>query len=154
MILCQVLYNESLDTGSFRTEIFHKASRAAAADDTTPRISPDIVTHYAQLMDMRHDGPQFQHERGSDPALFARCVRHALETPRPLPRYWVGADAWLIWLGRVLLPDLVLDAVIRGAVQGQRWAIQRRRQQAGGNKSDVQMQSLRRAVTSPDKKGR
>jgi hypothetical protein len=43
----------------------------------------------------------------------ARCIERALTARRPRTRYTVGADAWLVPLGRRFLPDRISLALIR-----------------------------------------
>lgn len=108
--------------GTFRTKIFEKVGGLSG----TGSPSPDLVSpNYQSLLSLSVTGPKSQFKRGSDPALFARCVRHALVTEYPQTRYWIGLDAWLIWLGRTFLPDLFWDAVLRGGFAVQQWAIDR-----------------------------
>ncbi len=47
------------------------------------------------------------------PAVAARAILHALSARRPRVRYPVGADARLVPLGRRLLPDGAVLALIR-----------------------------------------
>jgi len=47
------------------------------------------------------------------PLVAARCIERALTTRRPRTRYTVGADAWLVPLGRRFLPDRISLALIR-----------------------------------------
>lgn len=48
------------------------------------------------------------------PAAAARTILRALTARRPRVRYTVGADAWLVPLGRRLLPDAAMLRLVRG----------------------------------------
>ena len=47
------------------------------------------------------------------PLVAARCIARALQARRPRARYTVGADAWMVPLGRRFLPDRITLALIR-----------------------------------------
>lgn len=47
------------------------------------------------------------------PVVAARCIERALRARRPRSRYTVGADAWMVPLGRRFLPDRIALALIR-----------------------------------------
>lgn len=47
------------------------------------------------------------------PSVAARCIERALKARKPRARYTVGADSWMVPLGRRFLPDRVSLALIR-----------------------------------------
>ena len=47
------------------------------------------------------------------PSVAARCIERALKARRPRTRYTVGADSWMVPLGRRFLPDRISLNLIR-----------------------------------------
>jgi len=53
------------------------------------------------------------------PEAVLKKVIHALESPRPHPRYYVTVPTWLFGIGRRLLSTRMLDRVLRGVSRGE-----------------------------------
>lgn len=78
-----------------------------------------------QLLEVSHDGPYQELSKqaaaflqtldafGSQPEIIARKVVQAATARRPRTRYTAGVAAYASLLGRRILPDSALDAVLR-----------------------------------------
>ena len=100
-----------VEPGSVTSRIWEKSD--AAADRVTEGLSRDAIALYGKAIDsMRATSKRFERQ-GIAPIHVARAVERALTAKRPKTRYLVGRDARAQAFARWLLPDRLLDAVLR-----------------------------------------
>ncbi|MDO5620683.1 MAG: SDR family NAD(P)-dependent oxidoreductase [Paracoccus sp. (in: a-proteobacteria)] len=75
--------------------------------------SPRAAQYRTTLLDRLYH-PKAKKDRFElQPEAVARRILHALDAPRPRPRYYVTTPTWLAGIGRRLLPTRALDALAR-----------------------------------------
>jgi NAD(P)-dependent dehydrogenase (short-subunit alcohol dehydrogenase family) len=101
-----------VEPGSVATPIWEKG-RANAEAVVVP---PGLQEHYGHVPAAMAKAQQDAAKRGVPPERVAETVERALGARRMQSRYLVGHDARLMLLGKRLLPDLLLDRVLRRAL--------------------------------------
>jgi NAD(P)-dependent dehydrogenase (short-subunit alcohol dehydrogenase family) len=109
-----------VEPGSVATRIWEKSD--VAADTAVGALPRDALVLYRQAIEaMRAASSRFE-RHGVPAARVARAVEHALTARRPKTRYLVGGDARVQAFAKWLLPDRVLDAVLRREIARSRRA--------------------------------
>ena len=106
----------AIEPGAIATPIWERGR--LAGDDRWAGVEPEVRRRYARMV----EAVRALADRGSRDGLpaedVAEVVGRALTAKRPRTRYLVGRDAAAqAWLGR-LLPDRVMDALVRRALLG------------------------------------
>lgn len=106
----------AVEPGAIATPIWERGR--LAGDDRWAGVEPDVQHRYARLVDAVHALADRGSRDGLPAEVVAEVVGRALTAQRPRTRYLVGRDAVAqAWLGR-LLPDRLMDALVRRAVLG------------------------------------
>jgi NAD(P)-dependent dehydrogenase (short-subunit alcohol dehydrogenase family) len=100
----------SVSTGIWDKGIEDANRRRAAMPAEAERV-------YGGMLDAIERGAREAAARGVDAVEVARAVEHALTSPRPRTRYWVGSDARRRGPVARVLPDRVMDALIARALR-------------------------------------
>ncbi|HEX2464035.1 MAG TPA: SDR family oxidoreductase [Thermoanaerobaculia bacterium] len=104
-----------VEPGSVETRLWEKSD--TSADEVVSTLSKDALALYGKaIAAVRATSRRFE-ERGVPPIRVARAVEHALTARRPKTRYLVGRDARAQAFARWLLPDRLLDAVLRREIR-------------------------------------
>lgn len=101
-----------IEPGAIMTPIWSKVSAGAQRLlDTAPdEIADPYRARFAEFVAMNEKRAR---ESKTRPEAVARAVEHAMTARRPKTRYRVGRDSWAAATAARLLPDRVLDSVIR-----------------------------------------
>lgn len=103
----------AIEPGAIATPIWERGR--LAGDDRWAEVEPDVERRYSQLVDAVRALAD-KASRDGLPAEHVAEVAQAVTSRRPRTRYLVGKDAVAqAWLCR-LLPDRVMDALVRRAV--------------------------------------
>ena len=106
----------AIEPGAIATPIWERGR--LAGDDRWAGVEPEVRRRYARMVDAVHALADRGARDGLPAEDVAEVVARALTAKRPRTRYLVGKDAVAqAWLGR-LLPDRVMDALVRRAVLG------------------------------------
>jgi NAD(P)-dependent dehydrogenase (short-subunit alcohol dehydrogenase family) len=100
-----------VEPGSVATPIWGKGEREA--DKMEDRAPESQLRLYGEKIERFRRTVRKTAERGVDPEKVADRVEHALTSPRPRTRYLVGVDANIQARMRTLLPDRVVDRLVR-----------------------------------------
>jgi NAD(P)-dependent dehydrogenase (short-subunit alcohol dehydrogenase family) len=100
-----------VEPGSVATPIWGKGEREA--DEMEDRAPESQLRLYGEKIERFRRTVRKTAERGVDPEKVADRVEHALTSPRPRTRYLVGVDANIQARMRTLLPDRVVDRLVR-----------------------------------------
>lgn len=101
----------AIEPGSIDTPIWERGERLA--DDVSARAPAAQEELYGETIERFRVAVRRTAERGIAPDKVAAAISHALSARRPRTRYVVGADARGQALLARLLPDRVMDAVVR-----------------------------------------
>jgi len=104
-----------IEPGSIDTPIWERGERLA--DEISARAPTVQSELYGKEIERFRKAVRHTAERGIPPEKVAAAISHALSASRPRTRYLVGADAHGQALAARLLPDRILDAVIRRAMR-------------------------------------
>jgi NAD(P)-dependent dehydrogenase (short-subunit alcohol dehydrogenase family) len=99
-----------IEPGTVATPIWGKG--IATAQDLIAGMSDGQQVRYREVIAPALKRAQTLERNGIDPADAARVIVHAIETPKPRPRYLVGRDAKIMGSLARLLPDRVIDRLI------------------------------------------
>ncbi len=100
-----------VEPGAIDTPIWAKG--LALARETVDALPEDGRQRYAGQIESALDSIESQGRRGIPPERVAEAVASALRARRPKARYVVGRDARLAIVAKRLLPDRVMDAILR-----------------------------------------
>lgn len=100
-----------IEPGSIDTPIWERGERLA--DEVSARAPALQVDLYGEAIERFRKAVRRTAERGIPPEKVAVAISHALSASRPRTRYLIGADARGQALAARLLPDRLLDAVVR-----------------------------------------
>lgn len=100
-----------IEPGSIDTPIWERGEQIA--DEISARSPAAQGELYGEAIERFRKAVRGTAERGIPPDKVAAAISHALSASRPRTRYLVGADAHGQALAARLLPDRILDAVIR-----------------------------------------
>lgn len=104
----------AIEPGAIATPIWERGR--LAGDDRWAEVEPDVERRYSQLVDAVRALADKASRDGLPAEHVAEVVAQAVTSRRPRTRYLVGKDAVAqAWLCR-LLPDRVMDALVRRAV--------------------------------------
>jgi NAD(P)-dependent dehydrogenase (short-subunit alcohol dehydrogenase family) len=104
----------AIEPGAIATPIWQRGR--LAGDELWAEAEPDVQRRYAQMVDAVRALADKGSRDGLPAEQVAEVVARALTSRRPRTRYLVGKDAVAqAWLGR-LLPDKVMDGLVRRAV--------------------------------------
>lgn len=101
-----------VEPGSVATPIWDKGSANAEA----VAVPPELDEYYGHVPAAMAKGQREAAKRGVPPERVAETIEHALGAKRMRSRYLVGLDARGMLLGKRLLPDRLLDRVLRRAL--------------------------------------
>jgi NAD(P)-dependent dehydrogenase (short-subunit alcohol dehydrogenase family) len=101
----------AIEPGSIDTAIWERGERIA--DDVSARAPAAQEELYGETIERFRAAVRRTAERGIHPDKVAAAIAHALSARRPRTRYLVGADARGQALAARVLPDRVMDAVVR-----------------------------------------
>jgi NAD(P)-dependent dehydrogenase (short-subunit alcohol dehydrogenase family) len=105
-----------VEPGAIATPIWERGR--AAGDARWAGAGPEVERRYARMVDAVRGLADRAGREGLPPEAVAEVVGTAITVARPRVRYLVGTDARAqAWLGR-LLPDRVMDGLIRRAMLG------------------------------------
>lgn len=99
-----------VEPGVVDTPIWEKGS--AQMQERLEAMSPEALRLYHPLIRAIGNVVRGAPKRGIPVERVVRAVRHAIESPRPLPRYLVGRDARIRLLLQTVLPRRWMDAII------------------------------------------
>jgi NAD(P)-dependent dehydrogenase (short-subunit alcohol dehydrogenase family) len=100
-----------IEPGAVKTEIWRKGRETA--DRLQAEASPEMLERYGAVFDRVTESIERNNRNGVAPLAVCKAIEHALFAPRPRPRYLVGIDAKVGAFFARVLPDGVLDAVLR-----------------------------------------
>lgn len=100
-----------IEPGAIDTPIWEKGLDLAR--DTIAALPAGGRERYAEEIEAALDSIESQGRRGIPPERVAEAVARALLTLRPKARYVVGRDARLTIIAKRLLPDRVMDGLLR-----------------------------------------
>lgn len=100
-----------IEPGSIDTPIWEKGYDLA--ERTIDEMPEEGRTRYAEVIRSGLGSIELQGSRGIPPEYVAQAVATALMARRPRARYVVGRDARFAILGKRVLPDRVMDALVR-----------------------------------------
>ncbi len=104
-----------IEPGSIDTPIWERGERTA--DEMSGRAPAAQEQLYGKAIERFRAALRRTAARGIAPEKVAEAIAHALTAHRPRTRYLVGADARGQALGRRLLPDRALDALVARAMR-------------------------------------
>ncbi|WP_040167568.1 oxidoreductase [Microbacterium gorillae] len=84
-------------------------------------ISTSAIGPYRRLVEVFARSMHRMEARASQPSVVAAAIVHAATARRPKTRYAIGSNAKPSMIGRRLLPDRAVDAVMRRAFGVPRW---------------------------------
>ncbi len=96
-----------IEPGAIDTPIWEKG--LSLADEVMGDMPPDARARYAPYIEAARRSGQAAGRRGITPERVAEAIAHAVRSPKPRRRYFVGRDARLRAVAVRLLPDRVLD---------------------------------------------
>lgn len=99
-----------IEPGFVRTPLIAKGRDQATRDETS--LPATARQHYGRAIQRSHQVVAAIERRAPTPEQVAELITRALHAARPKRRYRIGIDASLIELGRLLLPDSFMDALI------------------------------------------
>ncbi len=105
------IHVSAIEPGSIDTPIWERGERIA--DEVSARAPAAQEELYGETIERFRSAVRRTAERGIAPDKVAAAIAHALGARRPRTRYVVGADARGQALAARVLPDRVLDAVVR-----------------------------------------
>ncbi len=105
------IHVSAIEPGSIDTPIWERGEQIA--DEVSARAPATQEELYGATIERFRAAVRRTAERGIAPDKVAATITHALEARRPRTRYVVGADARGQALAARILPDRVLDAVVR-----------------------------------------
>lgn len=106
-----------VEPGAIMTPIWSKI--ATTADRVVAGTDDDVNERYRRRFDLFLEMNEKRARTSrTRPEAVARVVTHAMTARRPRTRYRVGPDAWAASVAARLLPDRVLDAVVRRQFRG------------------------------------
>jgi len=105
------IHVSAIEPGSIDTPIWERGEQIA--DDVATRMPAAQEELYGETIERFRSAVRRTAERGISPDKVAAAIAHALSARRPRTRYVVGADARGQALLARLLPDRVVDAVVR-----------------------------------------
>jgi NAD(P)-dependent dehydrogenase (short-subunit alcohol dehydrogenase family) len=103
-----------IEPGAIKTRIWEKSRQDA--DDTERDLPAQARARYARHIAAIRKGIDIQDRRSANPSKVAKAVEHALLSPRPKTRYYVGTDARIQNAVVRWLPDKPREAIIRRIV--------------------------------------
>jgi NAD(P)-dependent dehydrogenase (short-subunit alcohol dehydrogenase family) len=98
-----------IEPGSVATPIWGKGVAHAEAVS----VPPELQAHYGHVPAAMAKAQESTGKRGVPPEQVAEVIERALGARRMRSRYLVGHDAQAMLLAKLLLPDVVLDRVLR-----------------------------------------
>ncbi|MET8152469.1 SDR family NAD(P)-dependent oxidoreductase [Actinoplanes sp. NPDC049668] len=106
-----------VEPGAIMTPIWSKMSAAArrVLDDSAEEVAAEYRAGFEDFVARNEERARRSRTR---PVAVARAIGHAMTARRPRTRYRVGADSWTAALAARLLPDRVLDSMIRRQLAG------------------------------------
>lgn len=99
-----------IEPGAVDTPIWEKG--LSLADEVVSEMPPEARRIYAPYIEAARRSGKQAGRRGIAPGRVAEAIAHAVRSPRPKTRYFVGRDARLLAVARRLLPDRVMDLLI------------------------------------------
>jgi NAD(P)-dependent dehydrogenase (short-subunit alcohol dehydrogenase family) len=99
-----------IEPGLIATDMKDKLRRDT--DELLAGLPEDAIVQYGQSIRAVSESIAREAERGADPAVVARAIRHALTAPRPRNRYLAGPKARRLMLAARFLPDRAIDRVV------------------------------------------
>ncbi len=101
-----------VEPGAVMTPIWSKVAEGAGRvlDRAPAAVADSYRARFEQFIALNE---KYARESRTRPADVAKAVAHALTARRPRTRYHVGPDAWGAAVAARLLPDSVLDALVR-----------------------------------------
>lgn len=101
----------AIEPGTISTPIWKKARDNA--EELMSELPPQAQQLYGKDYQVFVETTKRQQARGISPDEVAKAVTHAFTAPRPRTRYVVGSDAKLLNYARIILPDRLLDFMMR-----------------------------------------
>ncbi len=100
-----------VEPGAIKTPIWDKGRNTA--DMLAEQLGPEAAAQYAEGIDFVLKGIEFQDKHAAPPQKVAEAFEHALFSRRPRTQYLVGIDAKVLGTLNRLLPQSVLDRVVK-----------------------------------------
>lgn len=100
-----------VEPGAIKTPIWDKGRNTA--DVLAEQLGPEAAAQYAHGIDFVRKGIEFQDKNAAPPLLVAKAFEHALFSSRPRTQYLVGKDAKVLGALDRLLPQSVLDRIVK-----------------------------------------
>jgi NAD(P)-dependent dehydrogenase (short-subunit alcohol dehydrogenase family) len=100
-----------VEPGAIKTPIWDKGRNTA--DMLAEQLGPEAAAQYAEGIDFVRKGIEFQDKNAASPEKVAKAFEHALFSRRPHTQYLVGIDAKVLGTLNRLLPQSVLDRIVK-----------------------------------------
>lgn len=100
-----------VEPGAIKTPIWDKGR--STADVLADELGPDAAEQYAHGIDFVRKGIEFQDKNAAPPQLVAKAFEHAMFSSRPRTQYLVGKDAKVLGTLTRVLPQSVVDRIVK-----------------------------------------